>query len=222
MNETVRSKESKTMRVRQWISRASFTFWVVGFLFLGAHESHAHCDGLDGPVVTAARHALETKDVNHVLIWVQKEDEGEIRRAFEHTLAVRELNNEAKELADRYFFETLVRVHRAGEGAPYTGLKPAGRDLGPALPAADRAIESGSLESLKELLTQTMHQGLEHTFERAMARKSFDIADLSAGREFVNAYVTFIHHVERVYETAKSESHDRLRPEEGPRPHQNP
>ena len=42
-----------------------------------------------------------------------------------------------KELSDQFFIKTLVRVHRAGEGAPYTGIRPAGTDLGPAIPAAD-------------------------------------------------------------------------------------
>ncbi|MGH8640573.1 MAG: DUF6448 family protein, partial [Burkholderiales bacterium] len=88
-----------------------------------------HCDTLDGPVVTLARKALETGNVNHVLPWVRPEDEPEIRRAFDHALAVRKLGCEARDLADRHFFETLVRVHRAAEGAPYTGLKPAG--MGP-------------------------------------------------------------------------------------------
>src|SRR5512139_3206249 len=96
-------------------------------------EAFGHCDGLDGPVVTAAKAALETGKVEPVLIWVQNRDEDEIKKAFQKTLAVRKLNPEARELADYYFFETLVRIHRAGEGAPYTGLKPAGRDLGPAI-----------------------------------------------------------------------------------------
>jgi hypothetical protein len=104
----------------------------------------AHCDGLDGPVVQAARKALETGEVNLVLIWVQKPDEAEIKRAFDHAQTVRKLSAEARELADRYFFETLVRIHRAGEGAPFTGLKPAGRDLGPAIPAADNALRDGN------------------------------------------------------------------------------
>src|SRR6185436_13630003 len=104
----------------------------------------AHCDGLDGPVVKAAQRALDTRNPAPVLIWVQDKDEREIRTAFEQTLAVRELSPQAKELADRFFFETVVRVHRAGEGAPFTGLQPAGRDLGPAIPAADKALDEGS------------------------------------------------------------------------------
>jgi hypothetical protein len=89
---------------------------------------------LDGPVVKAAQRALDTRNPAFALIWVQATDEPEIRTAFERTLAVRGLSPQAKQLADRFFFETLVRVHRAGEGAPFTGLKPAGRDLGPAIP----------------------------------------------------------------------------------------
>ena len=104
----------------------------------------AHCDGLDGPVVAAARSALDNGNPNPVLIWVQPKDEGEIRAAFAEALDVRKLGPKAKAMADTYFFETLVRLHRAGEGAPYTGLKPAGRDLGPAIPLADKAVASGS------------------------------------------------------------------------------
>src|SRR5450756_1585862 len=69
-----------------------------------------HCDGLDGPVVKAARQALVTGNVKLVLIWVQASDEAELRKAFAKTIAVRKLNSEAKELADLYFFETLVRI----------------------------------------------------------------------------------------------------------------
>lgn len=120
---------------------------------LASPRAGAHCDGLDGPVVKAAEAALEKGDVNFVLVWVQKDDEPEIRAAFDQTLKVRKLNSEARHLADRFFFETLVRVHRAGEGAPYTGLKPAGRDLGPAIPAADKALREDAVEPLVKLLT---------------------------------------------------------------------
>ncbi len=164
----------------------------------------AHCDGLDGPVVEAAQKALETGDANPVLIWVQKKDEAEIKKAFQKTLAVRTSNPQAKELADMYFFETLVRVHRAGEGAPYTGLKPAGRDLGPAIPAADKALKNGKIEPLLELLTEAMQTGLREQFKPAIERKKFKPDDVQAGREFIEAYVPFIHYVERLYEAAKN------------------
>lgn len=177
------------------------------FFLLDPNKGYAHCDGMDGPVVTTAKKALETGNVNLALIWVQKKDEGEIRKVFQKTLAVRKLNLEAKELADMYFFETLVRIHRAGEGAPYTGLKPAGRDLGPAIPAGDKAIVDGKLEPLLKLLTDATHEGLHKLFKDVMAKKNFKKDDVEAGRKYIEAYVIFIHYVERLYEAAKKADH---------------
>ena len=166
-----------------------------------------HCDGLDGPVVTLARKALDAGNVNLVLPWVRNDDEAEIRRAFEHAVSVRKLGPQAKALADQHFFETLVRVHRAGEGAPYTGLKPAGRDLGPAIPAADRALEDGSLEQLVGLLTEAVRQGVHKHFHAAMSRRKFAVDDVAAGREYVEAYVPYIHYVERLWRDAAGAAH---------------
>ena len=155
------------------VARVAITviFAVIAIGFLSSRAASAHCDGLDGPVVTAAQRALETGDVNPVLIWVRPQDDDEVKKAFEETLAIRKLNSQAQEFADRYFFETLVRTHRAGENAPYTGLKPAGRDLGPAIPAADKALETGSDEALVQLLTDAAQEGLRKHFKEAVEKK---------------------------------------------------
>ena len=189
-------------------SRVTWAVVAIALLGLTPARALAHCDGLDGPVVKAAQRALETRNSALVLIWVQDKDEREIQTAFEQTLAVRELSPQAKELADRFFFETLVRVHRAGEGAPFTGLKPAGRDLGPAIPAADEAVSTGSVEHLQQLLTGVFQQRLREEFGRVMAAKTFKPDDLAAGRAYINAYVEFIHFVERVYDSMMQSSHD--------------
>lgn len=167
----------------------------------------AHCDGMDGPVVKAAQKALETGEVRLVLIWVHKQDEEAVIKAFEKTLSVRKLSEQAAELADMYFFETLVRLHRAGEGAPYTGLKPAGRDLGPAIPAADRAVESGSAQDLLNLLSDLVREGAGGQFKEVLERKAYEENDVEKGRAYVQAYVAFVHYVERIYEAAKSPAH---------------
>lgn len=179
---------------------------VLGLLLLAPAPALAHCDGLDGPVVKAAQRALDAADPDLVLIWVRTEDEAEIRAAFERALEVRALGAAARELADRYFFETVVRVHRAGEGAPYTGLKPAGRDLGPAIPAADRALEDGSPEPVLTLLVAELGDGLRRHFEETEQAKRFRPDDVEAGRRFVRAYVEFIHYVERLHEAISAEA----------------
>ena len=174
----------------------------IGMAAVLSRPVSAHCDGMDGPVVKAAQDALARNDVNLVLIWVRKNDEAEIRRAFEQTVSVRTLSPLAKDLADRYFFETLVRVHRTGEGAPYTGLKPAGRDLGPAIPAADLALRSGDITPLTNLLVAKVRTELLERYKKVLAARSFAGHDVGAGREYVEAYVAYIHFVEGIDEAA--------------------
>ena len=175
---------------------------VIAVGFLAVRAASAHCDGLDGPVVKAAQKALQTGDVNQVLIWVRPQDEDKINKAFNETLSVRKLNPQAQAFADRYFFETLVRIHRAGENAPYTGLKPAGRNLGPAIPAADKSLQTGSDEALTQLLTDEVREGLHKHFKEVIDKKKFAPNDVAAGREYIEAYVTYIHYVEGLYEAA--------------------
>jgi hypothetical protein len=198
------------------ISRVIAVAAGVGFVALMPARVFAHCDGLDGPVVKAAQRALETRNPAFVLIWVQEKDEPEIRSAFERTLAVRELSPQARELADRFFFETLVRVHRAGEGAPFTGLKPAGRDLGPAIPAADEAVRVGSVAPVRHLLTVAIHERLRHQFGGVIATKVFEPDDVAAGRAYVKAYVAFIHFVELLYDSTMNAPHGHFEEREAP------
>ncbi len=165
----------------------------------------AHCDGLDGPVVSAARVALEKNDVARVLVWVKAPDEAQIRSAFDRTVAVRKLGPQARELADTWFFETLVRLHRAGEGAPYMGLKPAGRDLGPAIPATDRALETGNVDPLVRLIVDAVEKGVRERFAAARAARAYAPADVAAGREYVERYVPFLHYVERLHQAATTD-----------------
>lgn len=171
-------------------------------VFLLPSPLNAHCDTMNGPVVTAANKALETGNVNFVLIWVKQNDEAEIRMAFEKTLAVRKLSVEARKLADMYFFETLVRVHRAGEGVPYTGLKPAETAVDPGIEAADKSLETGSVDQLLKHLNEAVRTGIHQKFEQAMTKKKFKTDNVEAGREYVEAYVQFIHYAERLFQAA--------------------
>lgn len=164
-------------------------------------SAQAHCDAIDGPVVSRAQQALETGNVNLVLGWVQKKDEPEIRAAFERAAAVRKHGGAAKDLADYSFFETLVRVHRAGEGAAYTGLKPAGH-IEPAVAAADRSIATGQLKPVARMIQERLEHGLHQQFEAVTATRNHKPDDVDAARAHVNAYVQYVHYVEALHGAA--------------------
>ena len=181
------------------IQRTSFVITAVLGVILAAHPVLAHCDTADGPVVAAAKVALAKGDVTPVLKWVKPEAESEIKAAFARVLAVRGKGPEAQALADQYFFENLVRIHRAGEGAPYTGILPAGTPIEPAIAMADQALDSGNADQLVKGITHHVEEGIRERFARAAAAKKQADASVAAGREFVEAYVEFTHYVERLH-----------------------
>jgi len=199
----------KRKRINSKDALAAFLLCLIAPSFLSAH-----CDTMDGPVVTAAKQALEKGDVTPVLKWVKPEYEQEVRLAFQRTLNVRGKGAEAQELADLYFFETVVRLHRAGEGEPYTGLKPAGTQLEPAVLAADKALESGSVDELIKMVSDEIASGIRQRFDHALAAQKHSEHNVQAGREFVSAYVEFVHFVEQLYHNATAGTAERKHHEE--------
>lgn len=182
----------------------AFTLMLIGV------PVHAHCDKVNGPVVSEARDAIEAGDVTKVLKWVPAEGEAEVREAFERTLAVRGESREARDLADRYFFETVVRVHRASEGAPFTGLKPADTPVSPAIERSDAALANGSVDDLATDIAAAVEQSIRAQYAATMEARADRHESVKTGRDFVAQYVPFVHYVKRIHETV----------EKGPRPHE--
>jgi hypothetical protein len=170
---------------------------VLGILLLIPVFALGHCDTMNGPVVADARKALAAADVTGVLKWVKPEAEPEIRAAFKQAVAVRTKGKDAQALADRSFFETLVRVHRAGEGAPYTGLKD--EPVEPIIAKTDAALAGGSVDEVVKLLQEALAESVRHRFERAEAAAKEQDKDVASGREYVEAYVEFTHYMERLH-----------------------
>ena len=167
-----------------------------------------HCDSLDGPVVTAARKALDAKNVDLILPYVPQEGEEEVIRAYEKVIQLRSDGAVAREVAELYFFETVVRIHRAGEGAPYTGLKPAGLDEGPVIPVAEEAIESGNPEQLADLLCGMVRDQVLHRFEHMQHLEQRAGHGVEAAREYVEAMLGLQVWSHKLYMSAKSEAHE--------------
>jgi hypothetical protein len=166
-----------------------------------------HCDSLDGPVVTAARQALEVGDVDLVLPFVPEDAESEVRAVFAAVQPVRALSKSAREIADRHFFETVVRIHRAGEGAPYTGLQPAGRDVGPVIPLAEQAIATGSSEPVAEYLAGVLTNQLEHRLQKVNALRAAKGRSVADARAYVEAMLGFEVYSHRVLQALHAPVH---------------
>jgi hypothetical protein len=180
------------------------TLLLAALVLLPAARLSAHCDTMDGPVVAAARTAFEKGDVTPVLKWVRPEDEKQIRAAFARTVAVRAGGPDARELADTWFFETLVRVHRAGEGAPYAGLAPAGTPIEHSIVLADKALATGDPAELVRAVSGVVADGIRDRFAKAAEARKHAEESVARGRKFVAAYVELTHYVERLHADAAS------------------
>ena len=166
-----------------------------------------HCDSLDGPVVTAARHALAVGDVDQVLPYVPADAEDEVREAFARVLPLQTGEQSAAELAQRWFFETVVRLHRVGEHAAYTGLKPAGLDIGPVIPLAEKAVESGDPEEVYRLVAADLHSELGHRLRYVRQLAADKDTSIAAGREYVQAMLGFQVYANHVHQAVHSDPH---------------
>jgi hypothetical protein len=180
---------------------------VLAWALVAPAAARAHCDTMDGPVIAAAKLALEKSDVTPVLKWIKPEAEPEVREVFAKALAARRGGPAARELADRYFFETLVRIHRSGEGAPYTGLLPSGTAIEPAIVLADKSLTSGDPTELSRAMTRHVEEGIRQRFARAAEARKHADESVSAGREYVAAYVEYTHYVERLHADATGAAH---------------
>jgi hypothetical protein len=186
--------------VEESVMHRIILFLVLSLVFVA--PLFAHCDSLKGPVVLDAKKALESRDITPLLKWVPASSEPEIKAAFQRTLAVRGASAEAKSLADRWFFETVVRVHRASEGEPFTGLKGDEVPIEEGIELADVAVESGSLKAVEEALVGEVTAGLRRRFAQVKEAKEHAAHNVDAGRHFVESYVSFIHYVERLHQDA--------------------
>lgn len=166
-----------------------------------------HCDSLDGPVVAAARNALAVGDVDEILPYVPADGEAEIRAAFARVQPLQARGDDAADVAQQWFFETVVRVHRAGEHAAYTGLKPAGLDVGPAIPLAEKAVVSGDVEEVFRMLAGDLHGQLAHRLQRVTQLAARRDTSVAAARAYVEAMLGFQVYANHVYQSLHTDPH---------------
>lgn len=166
-----------------------------------------HCDSMDGPVVTAARHALAAGDVDLILPYVPADGEDEIRAAFARVLPLHAADGRGADVARQWFYETVVRLHRAGEHAAYTGLKPAGLDVGPIIPLAEKATETGDIDEVHRLLAADLHTELTRRLEQVKRLATGKDGSVPRARAYVQAMLGFQVYANHVYQALHTAPH---------------
>jgi len=188
-----------------------FFFLAVSSILFCPSLSFAHCDTMNGPVVKSAQKALDSGNVDLALIWVDKKYEPQARKAFIEAFNARKANPKNWDKTDMRFFETLVRLHREGEGEEYTGIKSDDTEVSPAIKEADQALDFGLVEKLVKDMTNEVSKGIRERFALVMEKSIHRNENLKAGREYVKAYVEFIRYVEKIYDEAPAGLRERVK-----------
>jgi hypothetical protein len=176
----------------------SFFLLLMLTVFMGT-PVFAHCDSYDGPVIKDAVKALEANNVNLVLKWVTTEQEKEIISLFNKTYQLKSGDKEVYTIVEKHFFETLVRLHRETEGAPYTGLKPAGTTK-QIIQMTDEAIKAGSVDDFLVKLDAHIDKVIREKYQKVSELNKVKDNSTEQGREFVEAYVDYTHTVEAMHD----------------------
>lgn len=191
-----------------YLQVAAVTVLALAVSVLFSKGTFAHCDTMDGPTAKDGMKALESQNINYALKWIMPAYEAELGEIFALSLKVRGLSVEAKALADRYFLENLVRLHRVGEGATFEGLKPSGTPMDEKVLTADRCVELGNLTPLSGLVSHEEMHELEKRFGKVLELKDFDVDDVEAGRDYIEAYVRFFKFAEGEEEHEHGKGHE--------------
>lgn len=192
------------LRSARWSTTAAVTALIaVAGLAFTVSSARAHCDRVNGPVAKDAREALDTGDFTEIAIWVGEEQEKELRKRFDQCLDVYEKGGDSRELAERYFMETAVRLHRAAEGMPYTGLKPA-QPVPEDIAAAEKALETGNVKPVTDLLAEEMRKHVGKWFKKARNARTDRNESVEEGREWTDAYVRYVIYVHSLYKTIQA------------------
>lgn len=189
------------LNVRKFVLAGILT---VMFSILAAGAAWAHCDAENGPVAEDARKALKTDDFSKVAIWVGEDQNAELKKLFKDALKVYKMGGEAKELAENYFIESSIRLHRAAEGMPYTGVKPA-QPLPEDIKLAEKTLKTGNIKPLVEFLNSEIETESKKWFQKAYdSKEAYKGESVAKGREWVDAYVKYVIYVHNLYKTIKA------------------
>jgi hypothetical protein len=151
-----------------------------------------------GPMMKAARMALESGNARHILIWVPEGSENTLKNLLEKACCER---YSQKSKAADWYFETVQRLHRSGMQSNYSGIEDVIFGEIPVIRKADEAIETGNFEQLSGLVPVMDISELRQRFDTIREMRNYP--DLSAGRTFVSAYLEFMLYLYKLSGTQK-------------------
>src|SRR5690554_4589152 len=191
-------------KIKESLGKAVFLLAAMMLVF--TVPTYAHCDSYDGPVIQDAMKALSEENVSFVMKWIESGHEAEITNLFNKTVNLKNGDAEIYGIVEKHFLETLVRYHRETEGAPFTGLKPAG-STAPIVQMADNSIQDRDVKSLLTNLDNHIREVITEKYKKVATLREVKDNSIAEGRAYVAAYVDYTHTLEAIEAVMAHGSH---------------
>jgi len=153
-------------------------------------------DLLNGPVIRAAKTALETGDANYIVIWVPEESENTLKNLLEKTCCTQRIKNNMQNRAIDWYFDTVNRLCFVDRKMMFTGLKSDGCNENLIISKAVKAIETGSVEIITDNIPVAYEDEVKQRFRQVINKKNYPVNNPTAGRAYVSAFFEFMGYVQ--------------------------
>jgi len=160
----------------------------------------------NGPVIIAAKKALETGNPNYVLIWVPEESENTLKNLLEKTFCERSTRKNIQNRGIDWYFESVNRLHFTCRWPHCPGMTSDGSDMKMIVSMVERAFETGNCEEICGVLPIAHTAEVKLRFHNVMNKRNYTVDDIAAGRAYVSAFIAFIAYLHNLSSVNPEES----------------
>lgn len=151
-----------------------------------------HHNQLNAQVIKAAKMALDSGNVNYILIWVPEESENKLKNLLEKTCCESSTRDNIQNRAVDWYFKTVNRLHYASGWTSCPGMKSESIDENPIVLKVERAIETGNINEIFGVIPDTPTGDVRRRFCDVMNKKNYNVNNIAAGRDYVSSFIDLI------------------------------
>lgn len=151
----------------------------------------------NGPVMSAAKKALETGKAHHILIWIPEASENTLKNLLEKACCERRIQTDGYDHIIDWYFATVRRFHSVGYGPRNLNISLKTLEEKTIISLVERACESGNFEEIAMVIPDIPAGELRQQFNDVMKKRNYDVENIAAGRVYVSEFTDFIAFVNR-------------------------
>lgn len=149
-------------------------------------------DSHNGPMMIAAKRALETGKAHHILIWIPEKSENTLKNLLEKVCCKRRIQADGHDRIVDWYFETISRFHSGYYGPHNLNISTKTPEEKSIIFLVESACESGNFEEITTVIRDTPTGEMRQRFDDVMKKRNYCEENIAAGRVYVSVFTYFI------------------------------